>query len=83
MSRVVADVATAAEAGDFDETRARVTYTRFTVDDEAWGALAREFDELVERMTKLDAATRERLASTDDQSEQKAAVVVMLLRSPP
>jgi hypothetical protein len=53
-----------------------------TVDREGWKALARELDNLLPRIQKIEAASRRRLVSTDHYGEQEATVVLTLFDSP-
>jgi DNA-binding transcriptional ArsR family regulator len=78
IEEVGSQIAAAASDGGFDKAEAHLTRTPFTVDEKGWKALARELDALLPRLQKIEAASRQRLAKSDHQGEQTAAVVLML-----
>jgi len=78
IEEVGSQIAAAAADGGFDKAEAHLTRTPFTVDEKGWKALARELDALLPRLQKIEAASRQRLARSDHQGEQTAAVVLML-----
>jgi DNA-binding transcriptional ArsR family regulator len=82
VDQVGAYVAAAAVEGGFDAADAHITRSPVTVDEQGWHALARELDAMLERITKIEAASRKRLARADHQGEQEATVVLMLFNSP-
>ena len=78
IEEVGSQITAAATEGGFDKAEAHLTRTPFKVDEKGWKALARELDALLPRLQKIEAASRERLARSDHQGEQTAAVVLML-----
>lgn len=82
VDQVGAYVAAGAAEGGFDAADAHITRSPVTVDEQGWHALARELDSMLERITKIEAASRKRLARSDHQGEQEATVVLMLFNSP-
>jgi hypothetical protein len=53
-----------------------------TVDEKGFSALARELDAMLERIKKIEADSKKRLAGAGHDSEQEATVVLMLFNSP-
>ncbi len=82
VDQIGAYVAAGAAEGGFDASDAHITRSPVTVDSQGWHALARELDSLLERITKIEAASRKRLARADHEGEQEATVVLMLFNSP-
>jgi DNA-binding transcriptional ArsR family regulator len=82
VDQIGAYVAAGAGEGGFDAADAHITRSPVTVDDKGWHALARELDNLLERITKIEAASKQRLARSNHQDEQEATVVLMLFHSP-
>lgn len=82
VDQIGAYVAAGAAEGGFDAADAHITRSPVTVDSQGWHALARELDNLLERITKIEAASRKRLARADHEGEQQATVVLMLFNSP-
>jgi DNA-binding transcriptional ArsR family regulator len=82
VDQIGAYVSAAAAQGGFDATDAHITRSPVTVDSRGWQALARELDRLLERIAKIEAASRQRLARSDHAGEQEATVVLMLFNSP-
>lgn len=82
VDQIGAYVAAGAAEGGFDAADAHITRSPVTVDEQGWHALARELDSMLERIAKIEAASRKRLARTDHQGEQEATVVLMLFNSP-
>jgi DNA-binding transcriptional ArsR family regulator len=78
IEEVGAQVGAAASNGGFDKAESHLTRTPFTVDERGWKALARELDALLPRLQKIEAESKRRLARSDHQGEQTAAVVLML-----
>jgi DNA-binding transcriptional ArsR family regulator len=75
-------VAAGAAAGAFNASDAHITRSPVTVDAKGWHALARELDNLLERIAKIAEASQRRLARADHAGEQEATVVLMLFESP-
>jgi DNA-binding transcriptional ArsR family regulator len=82
VDQIGAYVAASAAEGGFDAADAHITRSPVTVDGKGWHALARELDNLVERVAKIEAASQRRLARADHADEQEATVVLMLFCSP-
>jgi DNA-binding transcriptional ArsR family regulator len=82
VDQIGAYVAAGAAQGGFDAADAHITRSPITVDSKGWHALARELDNLHERIAKIEAASKQRLARTDHVDEQEATVVLMLFHSP-
>jgi DNA-binding transcriptional ArsR family regulator len=82
IDQVGAYVAAAAAEGGFNAADAHITRTPVTVDAKGWHALARELDNLVERIGKIEAASQRRLARANHDDKQEATVVLMLFQSP-
>jgi DNA-binding transcriptional ArsR family regulator len=82
VDQIGAYVAAGAAAGGFNAADAHITRTPVTVDSKGWHAIARELDNLLERITKIEAASQQRLARTGHADEQEATVVLMLFQSP-
>lgn len=82
VDQIGAYVAAGAAEGGFDAADAHITPTPVTVDSKGWRALARELDHLLERITKIGAASEQRLARSGHADELHATVVLMLFRSP-
>jgi DNA-binding transcriptional ArsR family regulator len=82
LEEIGSRVSAAAGAGGFDQAEAHISRSPVTVDLEGWKELARELDNLLPRIQKIEAASRRRLVSTDHYGEQEATVVLMLFNSP-
>jgi len=82
VDQIGAYVAAGAAEGGFNAADAHITRTPVTVDSKGWHALARELDNLQERVAKIEAASKQRLARADHADEQEATVVLMLFHSP-
>ncbi len=82
VDQIGAYVAAGAAEGGFDAAEAHITRSAVTVDRKGWQALARELDSLLERITKIEAASKQRLARADHADEQEATVVLMLFDTP-
>jgi DNA-binding transcriptional ArsR family regulator len=82
VEQVGAYVAAGAAEGGFNAADAHITRNPVTVDSKGWHALACELESLLDRIDKIEAASRERLARADHVDEQQATVVLMLFQSP-
>jgi DNA-binding transcriptional ArsR family regulator len=82
VDQIGAYVAAGAAEGGFDSSDAHITRSPITVDEQGWHALARELDNLLERIAKIEVASRKRLARANHAGEQEATVVLMLFNSP-
>lgn len=82
LDQIGAYVAAGAAEGGFNAADAHISRTPVTVDSKGWHALARELDNLLERITKIAAASEQRLARSDHADEQEATAVLMLFGSP-
>jgi DNA-binding transcriptional ArsR family regulator len=82
VDQVGAYVAAGAAEGGFDPSDAHISRSPVTVDEQGWHALARELDNMLERIMKIEAASRKRLARASHEGEQEATVVLMLFDSP-
>jgi DNA-binding transcriptional ArsR family regulator len=76
-------VGAAASEGGFDAPESHLSRSRLTVDEKGWQALARELDAMLERIRKIELASKQRLTKANRAGEQEAAVVLMLFDSPP
>jgi DNA-binding transcriptional ArsR family regulator len=82
VDQIGAYVAASAAEGGFNAADAHITRTPVTVDSKGWHAIARELDNLQDRLAKIEAASQQRLARADHADEQEATVVLMLFQSP-
>ena len=82
VDQIGAYVAAGAAEGGFNAADAHITRNPVTVDSKGWHALARELDNLVARIEKIEAASKQRLARAEHADEQEATVVLMLFHSP-
>jgi DNA-binding transcriptional ArsR family regulator len=82
VDQIGAYVAASAAEGGFNASDAHITRTPVTVDGKGWHALARELDNLQNRVAKIAEASQRRLARADHADEQEATVVLMLFHSP-
>ena len=82
VEQIGAYVAAGAAEGGFNAADAHITRNPVTVDSKGWHALARELDNLVARIEKIEAASKQRLARAEHADEQEATVVLMLFNSP-
>jgi DNA-binding transcriptional ArsR family regulator len=82
VEQIGAYVAAGAAEGGFNAEDAHITRSPVTVDNKGWHALARELDNMLERVRKIEAASKQRLARSDHADEQEATVVLMLFHSP-
>jgi DNA-binding transcriptional ArsR family regulator len=80
IDQIGAYVAAGAAEGGFNAADAHMTRTPVTVDAKGWQALARELDNLLERIGKIEAASQRRLARANHDDEQEATVVLMLFQ---
>ena len=80
LTQIGSDVAAAAGGGGFDVSDARASRVGAVVDEQGWLELAGELDGLVERIGKIEADSRERLAA--GAGEERLAAVVQMLFSP-
>ncbi len=72
----------AAASGGFDAAETHLTRSPVVVDREGWLALARELNDLTERIARIETDSRARLARHDHADEQRATVVLMLFQTP-
>ncbi|HTP19782.1 MAG TPA: winged helix-turn-helix domain-containing protein [Solirubrobacteraceae bacterium] len=82
VDQVGAYVAAGAAEGGFNAADAHITRSPVTVDDTGWHALARELDNLLARIAKIESASKARLARSNHADEQEATMVLMLFHSP-
>jgi len=82
VDQIGAYVAASAAEGGFEAADAHITRSPVTVDSKGWHALARELDNLMERIVKIEAASKQRLARANHVEEQAATVVLMLFQTP-
>lgn len=82
VDQIGAYVAAGAAEGGFNAADAHITRNPVTVDSKGWHALARELDNLVDRIGKIEAASKQRLARAEHADEQEATVVLMLFHTP-
>jgi DNA-binding transcriptional ArsR family regulator len=68
--------------GGFEAAETHLTRSPVTVDEKGWQALARELERLTDRVQKIEADSKARLAASDHDGEQEATVVLMLFHSP-
>jgi DNA-binding transcriptional ArsR family regulator len=72
------EVSAAAAGGGFDRPEAHLTRTPLTVDGKGLEALSREVQRLLERVQKIEAASKARLARGGRGEEHRAALALML-----
>jgi len=82
VDQIGAYVAAGAAEGGFNADNAHITRSPVTVDEKGWHALARELDNLHERIARIESASKARLARSNHADEQEATVVLMLFHSP-
>jgi DNA-binding transcriptional ArsR family regulator len=82
VDQVGAYVGAAVAEGGFDAGESHLTRSPVTVDAKGWSALARELDAMLERIKRIEDASRRRLLKADHEGEQEATVVMMLFNSP-
>jgi DNA-binding transcriptional ArsR family regulator len=82
VDQIGAYVAASAAEGGFNAADAHITRSPVIVDSKGWHALARELDHLLERIEKIQAASKQRLAKANHEDEQEATVVLMLFQTP-
>jgi DNA-binding transcriptional ArsR family regulator len=82
VEQIGAYVSAGAAEGGFNAADAHITRSPVTVDSRGWHALARELDNLVDRIGRIEAASKQRLARATGGDEQEATVVLMLFQSP-
>lgn len=78
IERLGHEVSAAGAAGGFDRAEAHLAQSLLTVDAEGFRALSREVDRLLDRVQKIEAASRARLARAGGEDEEQAALVLML-----
>jgi DNA-binding transcriptional ArsR family regulator len=81
----IADVAKAFKAGTFDaRTDRHASRTQLVLDEQAFGELAAQLDELLDRTLKLQAQSAERLAGDGSGgAEVVASLAVLAYEAPP
>ena len=82
VDQIGAYVAAGAAEGGFNAADAHITRSPVTVDGKGWHALARELDNMLERIRKIETASKQRLLRANHEGEQEATVVLMLFNSP-
>jgi DNA-binding transcriptional ArsR family regulator len=82
VDQVGSYVGAAVAEGGFDAAESHLTRSPVTVDAKGWSALARELDAMLERIKKIEEASKRRLIKSDHIDEQEATVVMMLFSSP-
>jgi DNA-binding transcriptional ArsR family regulator len=82
VDQIGAYVAAGAAEGGFNAADAHITRTPVTVDEKGWHALARELDNLLNRIEKIEQASERRLAGANRADEQQATIVLMLFQTP-
>ncbi len=82
VEQIGAYVAAGAAEGGFNVADAHITRTPITVDGKGRQAIARELDNLQNRVAKIEEASQRRLARADHADEQEATVVLMLFQTP-
>jgi hypothetical protein len=82
IGQIGAYVSAGAAEGGFDAADSHITRSPVTVDSKGWKALARELDNLLGRIEKIERASKQRLGQSDHADEQEATVVLMLFHSP-
>jgi DNA-binding transcriptional ArsR family regulator len=81
LEQIGSYVNAAAMAGGFEAGEAHLTRSPLTVDAKGFTALARELEAVTERIQKIEAESKERLARADHEGERQATVVLMLFNS--
>jgi DNA-binding transcriptional ArsR family regulator len=78
LGEIGTSVGAAAEAGGFDRPDAHATRSPVIVDELGWKAIARELEDLLSKVQKIQAESHKRLVKADHHGEQQATVVLML-----
>jgi DNA-binding transcriptional ArsR family regulator len=81
LNQVGSSVSAAAAVGGFDAPEAHLTRSPVRVDEQGWHDLARELDNLTERIAQITADSAQRLAGADGSAPRDASVVLMLFES--
>ncbi len=81
VDQVGSYVGAAVAEGGFDAAESHLTRSPVTVDGKGWSALARELDAMLERIKKIEEASKRRLLKANHDGEQEATVVMMLFNS--
>jgi DNA-binding transcriptional ArsR family regulator len=81
IEQVAGYVGSAAAAGGFNVADAHLTRSPVTVDDIGWHKLSAELARVLERIARIEAESKERLARKDHADERRASVVMMLFES--
>ena len=83
LTQIGSDVGTAAAAGGFDVSDARVSRLGVVVDEQGWLELAHELNDVAERIGKIEADSRARMTAAGTGDQRTAAVVLMLFAPGP
>jgi DNA-binding transcriptional ArsR family regulator len=82
LNQIGSSVSSAAAVGGFDAPEAHLTRSPLRVDEQGWQELARELDDLTERIAQIQAESGKRLTGADGSAPREASVVLMLFESP-
>ncbi len=77
LSQIGEEVSSAAEHGGFDRAESHVSRLPLTLDERGFAEAAEELTALVGRLGEIEAASSERLASSDDSGDAALAVLVL------
>ena len=77
LGEIGVHVSAAASAGGFTRSDAHLTRTALTLDEQGWRELAEELLAVLERVDRIEAESRERVALNGD--EERSANLVMML----
>jgi DNA-binding transcriptional ArsR family regulator len=83
LDQIGSYVNAAAATGGFETEQAHLTRSPLAVDAKGFAALARELTALTERIQRIEADSKRRLAREDHAGERQATVVLMLFDSLP
>jgi DNA-binding transcriptional ArsR family regulator len=83
LGQVSEQVNAAAAGGGFDRSDALGTRVPLALDDEGFAAAAKELEAVVERLRKIEQASRKRLRRADHEGEIDTRAVLMLFEARP
>jgi DNA-binding MarR family transcriptional regulator len=77
LEQVSTFVNAAAIEGGFNRDEAHLNRVQLAVDERGWQELSRELTRLLEKLPKIEEASRKRLARTNHEDERSVTVVTM------
>ena len=81
LAEIGSTVRDAALGGGFSHADAHLTRQGFVVDEQGWKDIADELGRTFDRVRKIEAASRQRLAKGNHAGEREAGVVLMLFEA--